>query len=311
MANKIESHTLVRDGEIDLRLVWEVLWEGRKVVVISVVLLLIISGWFAISLPNKYSSTVFVAVASESTGGLDGLASQYGGLAAIAGVSLGGGESSRADQALALITSQVFLEKVIAKHNWRHHIVAVKEWDADARELVFDGSIYDQDKMSWVKKDGSSAGGEPSSWETYKIFRSLVNVSKDKATGLISITISHYSPVVAENWVGTLVKEINSYFQHKDMMATKANIEFLKQRVEGTGVAEMKSVFYRMIEEQTKKLMLAEVSDEYLFEIVVPALVAEEKDSPNRSVIMVVGVVLGMGGGIVIAFVLRAARRSR
>ena len=55
----------------------------------------------------------------------------------------------------------------------------------------------------------------------------------------------------------------------------------------------MQSVFYQLIEEQTKTLMLAEVSDEYVFKTVSPAKVAEEKAKPMRALIVILGFMLG------------------
>ncbi|MDZ7925023.1 MAG: hypothetical protein U5M23_13440 [Marinagarivorans sp.] len=62
-------------------------------------------------MPNIYKSEGIYAPAQKQSGG--GLAAQYGGLAAMAGISLGGGESNDIDQSMALITSWPFLEGVI------------------------------------------------------------------------------------------------------------------------------------------------------------------------------------------------------
>ncbi len=54
----------------------------------------------------------------------------------------------------------------------------------------------------------------------------------------------------------------------------------------------MQSVFYQLIEEQTKTLMLAEVSDEYVFKTLSPARVEEQKSKPKR-IVVVLGFILG------------------
>ena len=64
----------------------------------------------------------------------------------------------------------------------------------------------------------------------------------------------------------------------------------------------MQSVFYQLIEEQTKNLMLAQVQDEFAFKIIDPAVVPEEKAGPKRALICVLAVLLGgmLGMGIVL-----------
>ena len=55
----------------------------------------------------------------------------------------------------------------------------------------------------------------------------------------------------------------------------------------------MKNIFYQLIEEQTKSLMLAELSDEYVFKVISEPKVTEEKVEPKRAIIAIFGFVLG------------------
>jgi LPS O-antigen subunit length determinant protein (WzzB/FepE family) len=64
----------------------------------------------------------------------------------------------------------------------------------------------------------------------------------------------------------------------------------------------MQSVFYQLIEDQIKNKMLAEVQDEFVFKIVDPAVIPEEKSKPKRALICILGFMLG--GMLGVAFVL-------
>ena len=63
---------------------------------------------------------------------------------------------------------------------------------------------------------------------------------------------------------------------------------------------DVQEVFFRLIEEQTKTVMLAKVSDEYLLKTLDPAVAPEIKSKPRRSVIVVLSMILGSVFGIVI-----------
>jgi capsular polysaccharide biosynthesis protein len=52
-------------------------------------------------------------------------------------------------------------------------------------------------------------------------------------------------------------------------------------------------VFYQLIEQQTKTIMLAEVSLEYVLKTIDPANAPEEKAKPKRALIVVLGTMLG------------------
>ena len=48
--------------------------------------------------------------------------------------------------------------------------------------------------------------------------------------------------------------------------------------------------------------MLANVTDEFAFKVLDPAVVPEKKDKPRRRMIVLIGGMLGLGLGIVVAF---------
>ncbi|NMS25169.1 GNVR domain-containing protein, partial [Vibrio parahaemolyticus] len=81
------------------------------------------------------------------------------------------------------------------------------------------------------------------------------------------------------------------------------NLEYLNTQLRKTAVADMQSTFYKLIEEQTKSLMLAEVQDEFIFKVVDPAVVPELKADPKRALICVLGTLLGGMLGVVIVLV--------
>ena len=55
----------------------------------------------------------------------------------------------------------------------------------------------------------------------------------------------------------------------------------------------MTEVFAELIEEQTKTVMLANVTDEYVFQVIEPPVAPELKSEPQRALICVLGVLLG------------------
>ena len=57
------------------------------------------------------------------------------------------------------------------------------------------------------------------------------------------------------------------------------------------------------METQTKKIMLANVRDQYAFRIIDPAVIPEKKIKPNRGLIIMVGFVAGLAFSALIAFI--------
>jgi uncharacterized protein involved in exopolysaccharide biosynthesis len=250
---------------------------------------------YAINQPNIYKASTLLAPAGEQggAGGLAKMAGQFGGLASLAGINLGGGSTDKTGLALAVIKSRSFIEKFITKHELLVPLMATKNWNLTTNSLILDENIYDSQSKEWIKDEKSSKKSEPSPWQSFQKFSRLMSVSQDKETGMITLEIEHYSPRVATQWLLWLVEDINTNMREKDKRVANNSIKFLTRKLEQIQLADMQTVFYQLIEEQTKTVMLAEVSQEYVFTTIDPANAPDEKAKPKRALIVVLGTMLG------------------
>ena len=101
------QNTQNQDDEIDLAELWRAIWAGKFTIIIISMLFAVASVLFALSKPNIYKASAILApAASESgAGGLGALAGQFGGLASMAGINLGGGGGDKTALALEIIKS--------------------------------------------------------------------------------------------------------------------------------------------------------------------------------------------------------------
>ncbi|MBV1880753.1 MAG: hypothetical protein KUG82_03930 [Pseudomonadales bacterium] len=293
---KAEQKSSISEDEIDLRELAIAVWEGKWVILPISIAFLVVSILYAFSVQDEYRSTALLVPASASSStSLSKLAGQFGGLASLAGVSLGGGGSGdKSTIAIELIKTRGFLEVFIKNNGLEVEVFAVNGWDKLNNKLLIDSSVYDEGTSSWKKKPGTEKAA-PSSWKLFSAIENRISVNQDKKTGLILLSVEHYSPVVAKRWVDLLVLSINRHIQMRDREEALNSIEYLKTQIGKTRVAEMQAIFYQLIEEQTKTLMLAESSREYVFKTLSPAMVAEIKAKPKRAQIVVLG---GMFGGM-------------
>lgn len=289
---------LSRSDEIDLRELFAIIWQG-KWWIIGVTFLFALAGVvYAKSLPNMYKSEGVYAPAQKQSG--SSLGGQLGGLASLAGVSLGSAESNDIDQAMVLLESWPFIESVIENFELKPVLLALRGWDSEGGSLVWDGSLYDPVSKTW-SLDFTNGAETPSSYKAYRAFKEILHTSHDVKTGMVQISVESYSPDVSLLLVNVLVKELNAHFKKRDMVESRRNIEYLNDKISQTSIAEMQSVFYGMVEAQMKTLMLAEVEEEYLLKEVVSPRAAEVKSKPNRPLITVA---FAMLGGVLISIFL-------
>lgn len=303
----------MQDDEIDLRELFSVIWQGKWLIIGITAIFAIASVAFAILQPNIYKSEALLAPASEEQGGgLSALASQFGGLASLAGVNLGGkGGTDKTQLAIEVLKSRQFTSEFIQKHNILADLMAAKKWDRDADKIIYDPELYNEQTNTWVRDVEPPFKPEPSMQEAYKEFSKIIAVNKDKETAMVTVSIEHLSPTVAQQWVTWLIQDINKVMKERDVAEAHRSTDFLNKQIALTNVADIKAVLYKLIEEQAKTIMFAEVRDEYVFKTIDPALAPEEKAKPKRALICVLGTMLGGMLGVMLVLVRHFMRKEQ
>lgn len=287
------QNTQNQDDEIDLAELWRAIWAGKFTIIIISMIFSVASVFFALSKPNIYKASVLLAPASSESGA-SGMAGQLGGLASLAGINLGGGGGvDKTALALEIIKSRSFVENFIAKHDLLVPLMASTNWDMASNTLILSEDLYDNASNKWVREVKAPKTPEPSSWEAYTEFSKLVTVSQDKTTSMVTMEIAFYSPSLAKEWLTWLIQDINEFMREQDKIEAKASIEYLTKQLVNIKVATMETVFYQLIEEQTKNMMLTMVKKEYALKTIDPAQVPDTKDGPKRALIVVLGTMLG------------------
>ncbi|WP_338589253.1 Wzz/FepE/Etk N-terminal domain-containing protein [Shewanella khirikhana] len=315
MTNQIQNHQnysdahfpqMAREDEIDLPELFSVIWQGKWLIMAITAVFAIGSVIFAINQPNIYKAEALLAPASSegSSGGLAALASQFGGLASMAGINLGGkGGTDNTQLAIEVLKSRQFIGDFIQKHQILPELMAVEKWHMADNSLSFDPELYNSDTKTWVREVNAPFKPEPSVQEAHKVFLKILAASTDKETGMVKIAVEHQSPFIAKQWVDWLVADINRVMKERDVAEAKRSTEFLNKQIELTNVADIRAILYKLVEEQAKTIMFAEVRDEYVFKTLDPAVVQEEKAKPKRALICVLGTMLGGMLGIMIVLI--------
>ncbi len=312
-ANTLFPQQQTQDDEIDLAELWRAIWAGKLTIIAITFLFAVASVIYAINQPNIYKASTLLAPASSEggAGGLGALAGQFGGLASMAGINLGGGGTDKTGLALEVLKSRAFLEKFINKHELLVPLMAAENWDIHNDKLIYDEDIYDETSNKWVRDVTFPKTPKPSYWESFEAFSKIMSISTDKESGMITLSIEYFSPELAKKWLVLLVKEINSAMREKDKKEAQSSIDFLTKKLEQTRLADMQTVFYQLIEEQTKTMMLTEVSKEYVLKTIDPANAPDDKAKPKRGLICVLGTLLGGIFAVLIVLVRYFTNSSR
>lgn len=297
------NHPDYQKDEIDLRELFGIIWQGKWWIIAITFVFAVGSVIYSLSLPNIYKSEATLAPSEEASGGgLSQMAGQLGGLASLAGVNLGKQGADKTTIAIEILQSRAFIKNFVEKYDILPELMAVEEWNRSTG-LLYNKEVYSPESKEWVREVEPPKEPEPSSWEYVKVFKdNIISVSRDDTKGLVTLAVNHQSPEVAEQWVTWLINEINDHMRQRDIQEAQRSLEYLDEEIGKTSLSNMQQVFYQLIEKQTQTIMLANVRPEYIFQILDPPVVPEQKAKPSRSLICIIGMFLG--GFVSVGFVL-------
>jgi len=277
--------------EVDLMDSIRVVYARRRVVLGIVAVCTLAAVAVAYLLPPVYRATAVIApVEEDASGGLTGLMGQLGGLAPLAGVSLGGPNNTQ--QQIAILTSRAFTAKVVREN--------------DLMPVLF-ADLWDPAAKRWTVPDDEV----PDLWDAYRAFDDIRDVSEDPKTGLVTVAIEWGDPEVAAQWVRLYIDTLNHYLQAEAVREAEDSIAYLLDQVDKTSNVEMRQTLFNLVEAQTKKAMLARVRDDFAFKVIDPPVAPDKRARPRRTLIVVVAFLASGVVAVVWALVAEFAARGR
>ena len=282
------------DNEIDLRELFNVLLQGKWVIISITTFISVIGIIISLLLPNIYESKALLVPVNPSSK-ISGALGSYSGLAGLAGITLpsSSGEDNT-ENAKQKIQSLSFFENNILSNIYLPDLMALKNWNPETNTLVYDDGIYKTDSKNWVRNYTYPQQQIPSAQESFEVFvKEHLSLSEDSKSGTITLSIKHQSPFIAKQWAELLINEVNTFYRQKDKSESERAVSYLNQQISTTSLSEIKQVLAQLLQEETKKLTLIEANQSYVFEYIDPPAVMEKKSEPNRALICILTAIFG------------------
>jgi uncharacterized protein involved in exopolysaccharide biosynthesis len=268
--------------ETDLITLWWVLWAHKWIIVVTAVVFALIAVVLSLLATPQYRAEAVVTRArDQNLGAGASLATQFGGIASMMGVELPGDMGTR--DAEAVLASRYLIQEFIKRH------VPLPELFPKA----------DKDNP-------------PTLWLATKVFQEgVLKLRDDARKGTTTVIITWKDPEKAASWANDFVRLCNELMRSRALEESSRNIKYLNEQIERTDVVEMRRVVYSLIEAETKQLMLANGRAEFAFTLVDPAVAPEIRSSPQRTLMVIVGGLIGGMLGVVVALFYNARHRFR
>ena len=269
-----DMYGIQESDDIDLLEYWRAIWSQRNLILAISFSVAVLAAGVSLLMPNIYRSEVLLAPVSsgesDSTAGLSSALGGLGGLASMAGISVGG--SSSVAENLAVLKSREFIWKFI-KDEKLMPILFADEWDAE--------------KQSWKESDPED---QPDPWDAYRMFteKGLLTVAVDNDSGLVTVGIEWTDPEKAAQWGNMLVTRLNEFLRQQEIRRSQGNLTYLYQELSRTHVAEMRQALFELISQEQKKAMMAKTQKAFAFRVIDKAVAADKRIKPKRGLIVII-----------------------
>jgi len=287
----VESGPSSDEDEVDLFELIRTLLHAWKIIVGITILCTGLAVAYALYVPEVFKAETLLAPAQEEKSGSSSTLSQFGGLAAMAGVSIP--SDSNVEQVIATLNSRKFLRTYINQNK----LIPV----------LFD-EIWDADNQAWMVP---SVKNEPTEQKAIESFKACLSVDEEKKSGLITLSISWKNPEVAAQWANDLVKQLNEQLREQAIADSKKRVGYLEQELAKTTLQDMRAVLYNLLESEKQKAMLANVNEDFALEVIDPALAPEKREKPKRKLIVAIGAICGGFFGIFAVFFTQFLRKLK
>jgi LPS O-antigen subunit length determinant protein (WzzB/FepE family) len=289
------------DAEINFFELFSVLWNGKWLISSFTLIFSVAAIIYSLSLPNIYQSTTLLSPVSGS-GGMSQAMDGYKGIASLAGINLSskssGGNSVKAIEKLQTLS---FFEENILPNIFLPDLMALESWNLSSNTLVYNKDKYDDKTNLWV---GKSSQNKPSSQESFIAFKkNHLTFSENQNTGFVTIRVNHKSPHIAQEWLYVIVNELNNFYRSKDKLEAEASMAYLNSQMLRTSFSEIKQVIAALLQQKMQQLTLIEASDYYVFDYIDPPAALEKKVEPRRSMICILGFIVGVIIGMFIVLI--------
>lgn len=293
----------IEEDEIDLRELWQTILKGKKVIALITIVVTTLTLVYALKLPNVYTSKAILIPSAEDSGvSLGGL----GGLAAMAGVSIGGGGSMTPDVAFnSLLNNYEFMKSFVVKNKIDEYYTNPNIDENYVFALGYRG-LHDVFKSNkYEDKEQSEI--------IYNIVEDIkknFSISSDKKTALITVSYSDSDRTYPPKIINDFLKDASKYLVENNLRIINNKLGYFETELRKAEGFEMRQSLSAMISQILEEKIMMQSKTYYQCDVLTLPSEAyiRDKTKPKRGLILVVAFITSIILGIFLVFFLEFIR---
>lgn len=275
------------EHEVDLLELAKTIWCSRKLIIGIIVVCTLSTIILSMFMTNIYTAQTVLKPTSQSQAGgkLSALASQFGGLATLAGIAMPSSASST--EIVNLLNSNILKKEIIEKYN----LLPV---------LFFDR--WDDVKKEW-KRNIINTSDVPTAWEGIRELSHIVKINYNMKDDIIILSVDFADPEKAAQIANYFIIALNDHMSLEAKRIALVNREYLEKQLLETNDPIVRQKIYNLIADKIETTMMAEVKEGFAFKVLDPPMAPDKKSKPKRAQMVIVAVIVSLFLGIFVVLI--------
>jgi uncharacterized protein involved in exopolysaccharide biosynthesis len=239
----------------------------------------------SLMLPNIYRSEATIIPRQQEKSPASSALSALGALSGMAGELAGLGGGGDVDKFEVVLKSRDLARRVVEKYKLMPDLFE-EEWDPLKKE--------------WKENPA------PTIQDAYKALMSMLIVSRDRKTDVLTIKFDHEDPNFAKVMADNYLAELSESLREETLKDAAENKRFLQEQIEQTSDPLLKVKISDLLAKEIEKETFARAQKYYSFIVLDPPVASDldKKVKPKRALICILSVTVAGFFAIFLAFFL-------
>jgi uncharacterized protein involved in exopolysaccharide biosynthesis len=286
------------EDEIDLLELARVIWKGKKLIILTVVVFTFAVAVLSLFMTNIYTAKAILkpTTPSQGSGRFSALAAQFGGIANLAGIAMPSPTSST--EIVSLLESNILRKSIIEKYNLLP-VLFPDQWDPEKKDWIKPGTSFNP--LAFIAKlrpappaTRKKEPGVPDVWNGIRALNEMVKVNYEMKEDLITIVVNFPDPEMAAKIADYFIIALSEHMSAEAKRVAGINKEYLEKQLRETNDSLVQQKIYSLIAEKIETMMMAEVKEGFAFKVLDPPMAPDLKSKPKRAQMVVVAFMVSL-----------------
>lgn len=262
------NNTQITDkDEIDFRKIFHLLWQKKMWITGFVAVVCAITVAVVLNMDNIYASRAVLRPSHDNMNQMSSLASNFGGLASLAGINLGSSGN---------VTPYNTMRAIVQDADFAYSFV---------KKNKFEPKVYDD----YEDKKDKEKYKENEKYFLVKSLRESLSFSEDLKTGLITLSYENKDKIFAKQFIDLMLIELSEKYMSIEMANLQERIDNYKKEIDKTNDITLKNKLAEVVAGLIQNKVLSQAQEYYGFDILVNADISDniDKVKPKRGLICV------------------------